>query len=400
MTTPLPPPPPVPPRLSWVPTLDGLRGLAVLAVVAFHAGHLQGGYLGVDLFFTVSGFLITRLILDDLSRRRFSLGSFWARRARRLLPRAVAAPGRPHPLLAVAGRAQLRRQPAPLRGRDRHLHRQLVAALRPRLLLAGLRHPVAPQPHVEPRHRGAVLRDLADRRPGRLEGRQATGPGAARRRGGRHHRLHRGPVAALQAGDRRGPRLPRHGHPGGLDPRRLRGRHRPLDPQPPRQTRGVALAAPARPGRPRRHRRRLVRRPTRRVALPRRLPAARDRRRPDPGQQRRADAQPAQPGPRVGAARADRPGQLRHLPVALAGVLAPRAGAAARAGLAAPRHPAGHHGRAGHDLLRPRRAAVPLPARVDPHPLPRRGGLRGRRDRGRAGVADRRARRARPGPTA
>jgi peptidoglycan/LPS O-acetylase OafA/YrhL len=83
MTTPLPPPPPVPPRLSWVPTLDGLRGLAVLAVVAFHAGHLQGGYLGVDLFFTVSGFLITRLILDDLSRRRFRLGSFWARRARR-----------------------------------------------------------------------------------------------------------------------------------------------------------------------------------------------------------------------------------------------------------------------------------------------------------------------------
>ena len=86
MTTPLPPPPPVPPRLHWVPTLDGLRGLAVLAVVAFHAGHLQGGYLGVDLFFTVSGFLITRLILDDLGRGRFRLTSFWARRARRLLP--------------------------------------------------------------------------------------------------------------------------------------------------------------------------------------------------------------------------------------------------------------------------------------------------------------------------
>ena len=64
-----------------MPTLDGLRGLAVLAVVAFNAGHLQGGYLGVDLFFTVSGFLITRLILDDLSRHRFRLGSFWARGA-------------------------------------------------------------------------------------------------------------------------------------------------------------------------------------------------------------------------------------------------------------------------------------------------------------------------------
>jgi peptidoglycan/LPS O-acetylase OafA/YrhL len=69
-----------------VPSLDGLRGLAVVAVVAFHAGHLQGGYLGVDLFFTVSGFLITRLILDDLARDRFRFGEFWLRRARRLLP--------------------------------------------------------------------------------------------------------------------------------------------------------------------------------------------------------------------------------------------------------------------------------------------------------------------------
>jgi peptidoglycan/LPS O-acetylase OafA/YrhL len=69
-----------------MPPLDGLRGLAVIAVVAFHAGHLHGGYLGVDLFFTVSGFLITRLILDDLGRDRFSFTEFWGRRARRLLP--------------------------------------------------------------------------------------------------------------------------------------------------------------------------------------------------------------------------------------------------------------------------------------------------------------------------
>jgi len=72
--------------LRHVPALDGARGLAVCAVLAFHAGYLQGGYLGVDLFFTLSGFLITRLILDDLVRDRFSLKEFWGRRARRLLP--------------------------------------------------------------------------------------------------------------------------------------------------------------------------------------------------------------------------------------------------------------------------------------------------------------------------
>jgi peptidoglycan/LPS O-acetylase OafA/YrhL len=72
--------------LEHVPALDGVRGLAVCAVLAFHGGYLHGGYLGVDLFFTLSGFLITRLIIDDLVRDRFSLREFWGRRARRLLP--------------------------------------------------------------------------------------------------------------------------------------------------------------------------------------------------------------------------------------------------------------------------------------------------------------------------
>ena len=72
--------------LQHAPALDGVRGLAVCAVLAFHGGYLHGGYLGVDLFFTLSGFLITRLILDDLVRDRFSLREFWGRRARRLLP--------------------------------------------------------------------------------------------------------------------------------------------------------------------------------------------------------------------------------------------------------------------------------------------------------------------------
>jgi peptidoglycan/LPS O-acetylase OafA/YrhL len=78
-----------------MPGLDGLRGLAVAAVVAFHLrpGGVPGGFLGVDLFFVLSGFLITSLLLLELDARRersgrgaVDLGRFWARRARRLLP--------------------------------------------------------------------------------------------------------------------------------------------------------------------------------------------------------------------------------------------------------------------------------------------------------------------------
>ncbi|NGO71432.1 acyltransferase family protein [Streptomyces boncukensis] len=73
--------------------LDGLRGFAVLAVLLFHAGHLDGGFLGVDLFFVLSGFLITGLLLGESAKRgRIDLMAFWARRARRLLP-ALAVMG-------------------------------------------------------------------------------------------------------------------------------------------------------------------------------------------------------------------------------------------------------------------------------------------------------------------
>src|SRR4051812_25913666 len=69
--------------------VEGLRGVAVLLVVVFHAvGRLvPGGYVGVDVFFVLSGFLITGLLLDELRRTgRVSLPGFYARRVRRLLP--------------------------------------------------------------------------------------------------------------------------------------------------------------------------------------------------------------------------------------------------------------------------------------------------------------------------
>jgi len=72
-----------------VPGLDGIRALAVTTVVVFHLvpGTLVGGYLGVDIFFVVSGFLITTLLLRERAATgRISLRAFWARRARRLLP--------------------------------------------------------------------------------------------------------------------------------------------------------------------------------------------------------------------------------------------------------------------------------------------------------------------------
>ena len=73
--------------IPHVAALDGARGLAVAGVLLFHGGHLVGGYLGVDFFFTLSGFLITSLLLAESNRTgSVGLGGFWARRARRLLP--------------------------------------------------------------------------------------------------------------------------------------------------------------------------------------------------------------------------------------------------------------------------------------------------------------------------
>ena len=72
---------------EYRPDIDGLRAVAVIAVILFHANlGLPGGYVGVDVFFVISGFLITSLILQELSTGRFSLAGFWDRRIRRIFP--------------------------------------------------------------------------------------------------------------------------------------------------------------------------------------------------------------------------------------------------------------------------------------------------------------------------
>lgn len=77
--------------LGHIAELDGLRGLAVIGVLFFHADHLRGGFLGVDLFFVLSGWLITRLLLIETAQTgNVALGAFWGRRLRRLLPAVLA----------------------------------------------------------------------------------------------------------------------------------------------------------------------------------------------------------------------------------------------------------------------------------------------------------------------
>ena len=77
------------PSMGYQPALDGLRALSVIAVIFYHAGFawMHGGFFGVEVFFVVSGFLITSLLLDERDQTSHTdLPQFWMRRARRLLP--------------------------------------------------------------------------------------------------------------------------------------------------------------------------------------------------------------------------------------------------------------------------------------------------------------------------
>ena len=75
-------------HLKYRAEIDGLRALAVIPVILFHAGFelFSGGFVGVDVFFVISGYLITTIIIDDIEKEKFSLLQFYERRIRRILP--------------------------------------------------------------------------------------------------------------------------------------------------------------------------------------------------------------------------------------------------------------------------------------------------------------------------
>jgi peptidoglycan/LPS O-acetylase OafA/YrhL len=74
--------------IEYRPDIDGIRAVAILAVVGFHASpeFVTGGFVGVDVFFVISGYLISNILLDLLQRDKFSLIDFYSHRARRIFP--------------------------------------------------------------------------------------------------------------------------------------------------------------------------------------------------------------------------------------------------------------------------------------------------------------------------
>jgi peptidoglycan/LPS O-acetylase OafA/YrhL len=75
-------------KTNYRPDVDGLRAVAVSIILLFHVGfaRFSGGFVGVDVFFVISGFLITRMIIGDIAEGKFTFANFYERRARRLFP--------------------------------------------------------------------------------------------------------------------------------------------------------------------------------------------------------------------------------------------------------------------------------------------------------------------------
>ena len=71
--------------MKYRPEIDGLRAIAVIPVILYHIApwHFRGGFIGVDIFFVISGFLITSIIKKEVDQGTFSLKDFWVRRIKR-----------------------------------------------------------------------------------------------------------------------------------------------------------------------------------------------------------------------------------------------------------------------------------------------------------------------------
>ena len=182
-----------PPRLGYIPALDGLRALAVVAVLLYHADQdwIPGGFLGVDVFFVISGYLITCLLLSDWQQTNgIGLKRFWYRRARRLLPALFA-------MLFVVSLYAILFLPdvlGQLRGEvisRAALRRELVPHLPRPVVLPERGSPAAAAARVVARGGGAVLPVLAAHPDAGAHGVGQEPQGAPHRRAGRRSRSRR-----------------------------------------------------------------------------------------------------------------------------------------------------------------------------------------------------------------
>ena len=208
------------PRLPYMPGVDGLRAVAVAAVVTYHIGAswLPGGFLGVNVFLVISGYLITSLLLAE----RRATGTH--RRGAVLDPARPPAP--PRPLRDDGPGPRLHGRRPPRRGRSaarRHarvprVRRQLVLRLRRPAVLRPVRPAVGVPSPVVAGGRGAVLPALAADHGAR--DRLVRAPAAAGRGPGGDRRLHDPGLGALRALRRPLADLLRHRHAGRLPARR------------------------------------------------------------------------------------------------------------------------------------------------------------------------------------
>jgi hypothetical protein len=143
--------------------IDGLRAVAVVAVLLFHldVNLFKGGFVGVDVFFVISGFLITRLIRDEITRTgSFRFGNFYASRARRLAPALIAM------LTLSTAAAALLLSTGGLKGYSGELIASLLTMSnvyfwREADYIRRLDEAQAAPAHLEPQRRGAVLPAVA-----------------------------------------------------------------------------------------------------------------------------------------------------------------------------------------------------------------------------------------------